>query len=170
MEDDYFFTEKHSIRESARSLKKYGSTCNHVRNELLLIRHELEKTDTLQGIALKYGCTVSWILCNSHSNVFPFPTWRDVCQDIKNWWKKFSLSFHSNCSESLVPTHNNADRTNTPCKSSVRPRQSIFATVPDDTGGQRFAVLSERWSTTIVANWFVNNKCLFAGYANKFAE
>lgn len=60
MEDDYFFTEKHSIRESARSLKKYGSTCNHVRNELLLIRHELEKTDTLQGIALKYGCTVSW--------------------------------------------------------------------------------------------------------------
>lgn len=59
MEDDYFFTEKHSIRESARSLKKYGSTCNHVRNELLLIRHELEKTDTLQGIALKYGCTVS---------------------------------------------------------------------------------------------------------------
>ncbi|KAG4074267.1 hypothetical protein HA402_008676 [Bradysia odoriphaga] len=61
MEDDYFFTEKHSIRESARSLKKYGSTCNHVRNELLLIRHELEKTDTLQGIALKYGCTTEQI-------------------------------------------------------------------------------------------------------------
>lgn len=68
MEDDYFFTEKHSIRESARSLKKYGSTCNHVRNELSLIRHELEKTDTLQGIALKYGCTVSLFLFFVHTS------------------------------------------------------------------------------------------------------
>lgn len=58
MDEDHFFNEKKSIRESARSLKKYGSTCNHVRNEVL-IRHELEKTDTLQGISLKYGCTVS---------------------------------------------------------------------------------------------------------------
>ena len=60
MEDEYFFNnEKQSIRDSARSLKKYGSTCNHIRNNERLIRHELEKTDTLQGIALKYGCTVS---------------------------------------------------------------------------------------------------------------
>lgn len=59
MDDDYMFNEKQSIRESARSLKKYGSTCNHVRNDEVLIRHEIEKTDTLQGIALKYGCTVS---------------------------------------------------------------------------------------------------------------
>lgn len=53
------FNEKQSIRDSARSLKKYGSTCNHVRNNEILIKHEVEKTDTLQGIALKYGCTVS---------------------------------------------------------------------------------------------------------------
>lgn len=57
MDDDQFFSEKQSIRESGRSLKKYGSTCNHVRNELL-IRHEIEKDETLAGIALKYGCTV----------------------------------------------------------------------------------------------------------------
>ncbi|XP_037920300.1 lysM and putative peptidoglycan-binding domain-containing protein 1 isoform X1 [Hermetia illucens] len=61
MDDDYMFNEKQSIRESARSLKKYGSTCNHVRNDEVLIRHEIEKTDTLQGIALKYGCTTEQI-------------------------------------------------------------------------------------------------------------
>ena len=54
-----FFNEKQSIRDSTKSLKKYGSTCNHVRNSEILIRHEVEKTDTLQGISLKYGCTVS---------------------------------------------------------------------------------------------------------------
>ncbi|GAB0087641.1 uncharacterized protein DMENIID0001_019730 [Sergentomyia squamirostris] len=61
MEEDSFFTEKQSIRDSARSLKKYGSTCNHVRNTDVLIRHEVEKTDTLQGIALKYGCSTEQI-------------------------------------------------------------------------------------------------------------
>ena len=59
MDDEYLFNEKQSIRDSARSLKKYGSTCcNHIRNNETLVRHEIEKTDTLQGIALKYGCTV----------------------------------------------------------------------------------------------------------------
>lgn len=58
------FNEKQSIRDSARSLKKYGSTCcNHqIRNNETLVRHDVEKTDTLQGIALKYGCTVSIII------------------------------------------------------------------------------------------------------------
>lgn len=59
MESDEMLSERQSIRESARQLKKYGSTCNHVRNNEYLIRHNLEQTDTLQGIALKYGCTVS---------------------------------------------------------------------------------------------------------------
>lgn len=58
MEHERLVSEKQSIRDSARQLKKYGSTCNHVRNSEQLIRHDLEKTDTLQGIALKYGCTV----------------------------------------------------------------------------------------------------------------
>lgn len=67
MDDEFVFGEKQSIRESARSLKKYGSTCcNHnVRSNEALIRHDIERTDTLQGIALKYGCTVSQSF-NSH--------------------------------------------------------------------------------------------------------
>lgn len=58
-----FFNEKQSIRDSSKSLKKYGSThtCNHVRNSEILIRHEIGKLDTLQGIALKYGCTTEQI-------------------------------------------------------------------------------------------------------------
>ncbi|XP_054725588.1 uncharacterized protein DDB_G0281497 isoform X1 [Anastrepha obliqua] len=61
--DYMMFNEKQSIRESARSLKKYGSTCcNHnLRNNEILIRHDVEKTDTLQGIALKYGCSTEQI-------------------------------------------------------------------------------------------------------------
>ncbi|KAM7360023.1 lysM peptidoglycan-binding domain-containing protein red isoform 1-T1 [Cochliomyia hominivorax] len=63
MDDEFMFNEKQSIRESARSLKKYGSTCcNHqIRNNETLVRHDVEKTDTLQGIALKYGCTTEQI-------------------------------------------------------------------------------------------------------------
>lgn len=61
MDEDYMFNEKQSIRESARSLKKYGSTCNHMRNNDTLVKHDIEKTDTLQGIALKYGCTTEQI-------------------------------------------------------------------------------------------------------------
>ncbi|XP_036323875.1 uncharacterized protein LOC118737470 isoform X2 [Rhagoletis pomonella] len=61
--DYMMFNEKQSIRESARSLKKYGSTCcnQNLRNNETLIRHDVEKTDTLQGIALKYGCTTEQI-------------------------------------------------------------------------------------------------------------
>lgn len=59
MDSDEILNERQSIRDSARQLKKYGSISNHVRNNEYLIRHNLEQTDTLQGIALKYGCTVS---------------------------------------------------------------------------------------------------------------
>lgn len=62
MDEERYFNEKQSIRESGRSLKKYGSTCNHVRNSDILIRHEIEKNDTLQGISLKYGCSVSLLI------------------------------------------------------------------------------------------------------------
>lgn len=52
--------EKLSIRESAKSLKKYGSTSSKhsTRNENF-IKHAVTSADTLQGIALKYGVTVS---------------------------------------------------------------------------------------------------------------
>ncbi|KAL5284000.1 hypothetical protein ACFFRR_006333 [Megaselia abdita] len=52
--DDYIFNEKQSIR-------KYGSIGNHIRKNEILIRHEIEKSDTLQGISLKYGCSTEQI-------------------------------------------------------------------------------------------------------------
>ncbi|KAH8344168.1 hypothetical protein KR084_006973, partial [Drosophila pseudotakahashii] len=61
-DSEFMFNEKQSIRDSGRTLKRYGSTCcNSLRNNETLIRHIVEKTDTLQGIALKYGCTTEQI-------------------------------------------------------------------------------------------------------------
>ncbi|KAJ3665399.1 hypothetical protein Zmor_000896 [Zophobas morio] len=53
--------EKLSIRESARSLKKYGSTSKHVNRNENCIKHYVSNTDTLQGIALKYDVTIEQI-------------------------------------------------------------------------------------------------------------
>lgn len=75
MEDETIFGEKQSIRDSARTLKKYGSISGSgggggtasggTRSPALctdaLIRHDVEGTDTLQGIALKYGCSMEQI-------------------------------------------------------------------------------------------------------------
>ncbi|KAL1501102.1 hypothetical protein ABEB36_006490 [Hypothenemus hampei] len=54
--------EKLSIRDSARSLKKYGSTSNKnlTKNENY-IKHFVGNSDTLQGIALKYNVTIEQI-------------------------------------------------------------------------------------------------------------
>lgn len=73
MEDETIFGEKQSIRDSARALKKYGSISGGsgsgggggCRSPALsseaLIRHDVDKSDTLQGIALKYGCSMEQI-------------------------------------------------------------------------------------------------------------
>ncbi|XP_060805367.1 lysM and putative peptidoglycan-binding domain-containing protein 2 [Amyelois transitella] len=61
MEDERLFDERVSIRESARPLKKYGSTCNHMKRNEEYIKHVMAKGDTLQGIALKYGVTMEKI-------------------------------------------------------------------------------------------------------------
>ncbi|XP_044728402.1 lysM and putative peptidoglycan-binding domain-containing protein 2 [Chrysoperla carnea] len=53
--------EKLSIRDSVKSLKKYGSTSKHMKRHENLIKHSIESTDTLQGIALKYGVTTEQI-------------------------------------------------------------------------------------------------------------
>lgn len=69
-DSEFMFNEKQSIRDSSRTLKKYGSTCcNSLRNNEILIRHTVEKTDTLQGISLKYGATVSndWNFYTAHA-------------------------------------------------------------------------------------------------------
>lgn len=52
--------ERRSIRDSARSLKRYGSTSSHQKRPEQLIKHVVCKTDTLQGLALRYGVTVSF--------------------------------------------------------------------------------------------------------------
>lgn len=61
MDQETLFSEKSSFAN--QNYKKYGTT-NHnnlKRNQQLevLIRHDLSKTDTLQGIAIQYGCSVS---------------------------------------------------------------------------------------------------------------
>jgi LysM repeat protein len=53
--------EKLSIRDSARSLKKYGSTSKHINRNENCIKHYVSNTDTLQGIALKYDVTIEQI-------------------------------------------------------------------------------------------------------------
>ncbi|XP_046397597.1 lysM and putative peptidoglycan-binding domain-containing protein 2 [Ischnura elegans] len=53
--------EKRYIGGFAKSLKKYGSTCNHMKTQEKLIKHTVSKSDTLQGIALKYGVTMEQI-------------------------------------------------------------------------------------------------------------
>lgn len=57
--DDRNSYEKLSIRDNARSLKKYGSTSKHVMKNDNYVKHVISSSDTLQGIALKYGVTVS---------------------------------------------------------------------------------------------------------------
>ncbi|XP_055588170.1 lysM and putative peptidoglycan-binding domain-containing protein 1 [Uranotaenia lowii] len=71
MEDETIFGEKQSIRDSAKTLKKYGSistggSTGSSRSPVAasteaLIRHDVDRTDTLQGIALKYGCSMEQI-------------------------------------------------------------------------------------------------------------
>ncbi|KAL1377129.1 hypothetical protein pipiens_016465 [Culex pipiens pipiens] len=77
MEDETIFGEKQSIRDSARTLKStaaYPAAAAGTaagwrrvsRSPALLatevfIRHDVERTDTLQGIALKYGCSMEQI-------------------------------------------------------------------------------------------------------------
>lgn len=55
--------ERVSIRDSAKSLKKYGSISknNNFKKPETYIKHMISSTDTLQGIALKYGVTTEQI-------------------------------------------------------------------------------------------------------------
>lgn len=56
--------EKTSISEIAKSHRKYGSTSNHMKRNEVLMKHIVRPGETLQGLALKYGVTVS-ICCQS---------------------------------------------------------------------------------------------------------
>lgn len=67
MDQETFFSEKSSFAN--QSYKKYGTTNynNLKRNQQseVLIRHDLSKTDTLQGIAIQYGCSVNYLFLNN---------------------------------------------------------------------------------------------------------
>jgi hypothetical protein len=54
--------ERRCIRDTGRTLKKYGSTAKHITRTESLVKHTVSPTDTLQGIALKYGVTVRPVL------------------------------------------------------------------------------------------------------------
>lgn len=77
---DNSFSEKQSIKDSLKSLKKYGSTCNHMKRPEHYITHAVQKTDTLQGIALKYNTTVSIII----NLLMLFALWKKKAVDIDN--------------------------------------------------------------------------------------
>ncbi|XP_012339092.1 lysM and putative peptidoglycan-binding domain-containing protein 1 [Apis florea] len=53
--------ERMCIRDTGKTLKKYGSTAKHVTRNENLLKHTVSTTDTLQGIALKYGVTTEQI-------------------------------------------------------------------------------------------------------------
>lgn len=55
--------ERISIRDSGKTLKKYGSTScnNNFKKPETLVKHMVSSTDTLQGLALKYGVTTEQI-------------------------------------------------------------------------------------------------------------
>jgi len=57
---DFNGSERISIRNSGKSLRRYGSTCNHVKKPEYIINHDVQKTDTFQGLALKYNTSVSF--------------------------------------------------------------------------------------------------------------
>lgn len=58
--------ERRCIRDTGRTLKKYGSTAKHTTRTESLAKHTVCPTDTLQGIALKYGVTVKTSRTHKH--------------------------------------------------------------------------------------------------------
>nr|KAF7402146.1 hypothetical protein H0235_015482 [Vespula pensylvanica] len=53
--------ERRCIADTGKTLRKYGSTAKHMTRAESLIKHIVVSTDTLQGIALKYGVTTEQI-------------------------------------------------------------------------------------------------------------
>lgn len=50
--------ERRCIRDTEKAPKRYGSTAKHITRTESLVKHTVCPTDTLQGIALKYGVSV----------------------------------------------------------------------------------------------------------------
>jgi len=58
-------SEEKGLLGSSRSHRRYGSTVVNMKKVEYIVRHLVSKSDTLQGIALKYGVTVE---CVRHAN------------------------------------------------------------------------------------------------------
>lgn len=58
---DYGRDERTSFGGLAKSDKKYGSTSNHMKRNEVYVKHYVSPSDTLQGIALRYGVTTEQI-------------------------------------------------------------------------------------------------------------
>lgn len=77
--DEEAANEKISIRNSATgSFRKYGSTSNQslrrqssTASNTNCLKHEVRPGDTLQGLALRYGVTVS-LIANTNNHLYPF--------------------------------------------------------------------------------------------------
>lgn len=86
--------ERRCIRDTGRVLKKYGSTAKHMTRTESLVKHTVCPTDTLQGIALKYGVTVQPIsMCIGL--LF-------VCLIYVLFWVTFHLLEAKNCTMTLT--------------------------------------------------------------------
>lgn len=122
--------ERKSIRDSAKALKKYGSTSSHIKRQEHFIKHAVTKNDTLQGLALKYGITTEQIrranrlwtndsLFLRESLLIPVPS-----ESLSSPSEIFSDASTSPCSQSLSPT---------PQSFSPTP-QSFSPTSPQENG------------------------------------
>ncbi|GJQ66298.1 hypothetical protein Trydic_g4344 [Trypoxylus dichotomus] len=116
MEDRGMY-EKLSIRESARSLKKYGSTSKHVMRNENCIKHIVTSTDTLQGIALKYGVTMEQI------------------RRINRLWASDSLFLREHL---LIPINDNTLITSPASEVSSMPSTSHLTSENDDVDVNQF--------------------------------
>lgn len=136
--------EKLSIRDSARSLKKYGSTStkNNTRNESY-VKHFVSNTDTLQGIALKYNVTVSNIFSHQKQPFFNWITQIEQIRRANKLWASDSLFLREFL---LIPQSENANEVQSPGDSS---QSSLTSPSADESLNQnRMSVASSTRSNS----------------------
>ena len=83
------------IGKSAKSKTKYGTTTNAVYTNETYLKHVLDKTDTLQGLALKYGVAVSF--CST--SILGISS----ADDVFTLFSKQALTCHFENFKTLVP-------------------------------------------------------------------
>ena len=98
----YQVSEKSSLSESLEAPKSYGTTRNPLQPQcdVKLIGHVLEATDTLQGLAIKYGVSVS-IACMSEK-----PLLKSISKNLRAFsFSKvctFAVPLKNKCSSGLL--------------------------------------------------------------------